>query len=378
MVLGCSGSVGTSARRLLEERHERFDVVGLSVHRSLDALYAQAEIFKPDMVCASGAVVDPSRLPPSTRATEGALGIVELIRETAPDLVLNAITGAAGLAASEATLEAGIDLALANKESLVMAGPLLMEKARNSGASILPVDSEHCALFQCLIGESRHALRKLHLTASGGPFRERAIETMAQVTIAEALAHPTWDMGPRISIGSATMMNKAFEVLEARWLFDAKAEEIGVFIHPQSVVHSMVEFVDGSVKAQLGAPDMRVPILFCLGWPDRLQFDFTPLPLDQLATLTFEAVDFARFPAIPLAYEVLERGGDSGAVLNAADEVFTQAFLDGQIPFSSIVPGVARTLQTREARPLSSLEDVIRADTEARNTARTLANTVRC
>ena len=286
--------------------------------------------------------------------------------------MLNAITGAAGLRASEWTLRTGRTLALANKESLVVAGDYLMRLANDSGARILPVDSEHCAIFQCLDGERRDAVRRIWLTGSGGPFRRRDLDTFAAITREEALKHPTWQMGPRITIGSATMMNKAFEVLEAHWLFGFDAERIEVVIHPQSIVHSMVEFVDGSMLAQCGVPDMRVPILFCLGYPDRLPFGFEPFDPLKWRSLEFEPFDERRFPAVRLAYDALAAGGDAGAVLNAADEIATAAFLDGRISFPEITATSARVLQQRPARPIASIADALAADREGRELAAAL------
>jgi 1-deoxy-D-xylulose-5-phosphate reductoisomerase len=244
-----------------------------------------------------------------------------------------------------------------------------MPLASRSGARILPVDSEHCAIFQCLDGESPRAVRKLWLTGSGGPFRTRDLATFARITPAEALRHPTWTMGQRITIGSATMMNKAFEVIEAHWLFGVDAAAIEVVLHPQSIVHSMVEFVDGSLLAQCGVPDMRVPILFCLAYPERLPFAFEPFDAARWRSLAFEPFDRDRYPAVALAYEALRMGGDAGARLNAADEVATAAFLAGRIPFPAITETVASVLRQRGPRAIHSVSDVLHADAEARRQA---------
>ena len=364
-VLGCTGSVGTQALSILAEHGERFDVCLLAAHTSADALADAARRHAPTAACLTGSDDGP-QLPASTQLFFGPDGLLEALEAAAPDTVLNAITGAAGLAASEWTLRRGLTLALANKESLVVAGEYLMPLAKESGATILPVDSEHCAIFQCLDGERPAALRKIWLTGSGGPFRERPLDSFDAVTPEEALRHPTWQMGPRITIGSATMMNKAFEVLEARWLFDVAPEQIQVVIHPQSIVHSMVEFVDGSMLAQCGVPDMRVPILFCLGYPERLPFGFEPFDPVKWAKLAFEPFEPARYPALQLAYDALERGGDTGAVLNAADEVATAAFLDGALSFPDITRTVADVLKARPARPITSLADVTAADRDGR------------
>lgn len=370
-ILGCTGSVGSQACSILRDHADRFDVALLAAHTNAGELAAAVARHRPQAACLTGAAARPE-LPAGTRFFAGADGLLQALDAVAPDTVLNAITGAAGLAASEWTLRTGRTLALANKESLVVAGEYLMPLAARSGARILPVDSEHCAIFQCLDGEAPRALRRLYLTGSGGPFRTRALPTFAAITPAEALRHPTWTMGPRITIGSATMMNKAFEILEAHWLFGVRPEAIEVVLHPQSIVHSMVEFVDGSLLAQCGLPDMRVPILFCLAYPERLPFPFQPFDVARWRTLEFEPVDHARYPAIPLAYEALRAGGDAGARLNAADEVATAAFLAGSIPFPAITATVARVLQERTARPIRSLQDVLDADAEARERTRAL------
>src|SRR5688572_24852502 len=289
-ILGCTGSVGSQACSILRDHADRFDVALLAAHTNAGALAAAAARHRPQAACLTGAAARPE-LPAGTRFFAGADGLLAALDAVAPDTVLNAITGAAGLAASEWTLRTGRTLALANKESLVVAGEYLMPLAARSGARILPVDSEHCAIFQCVDGEERRAVRRLYLTGSGGPFRTRPLHTFAAITPAEALQHPTWTMGPRITIGSATMMNKAFEVLEAHWLFGVPPEAIEVVVHPQSIVHSMVEFVDGSMLAQCGVPDMRVPILFCLGYPERLPFRFEPFDVARWRTLEFEPVD---------------------------------------------------------------------------------------
>jgi 1-deoxy-D-xylulose-5-phosphate reductoisomerase len=370
-VLGCTGSVGSQTCSLLQLHRDRFEVVLLAAHTSRDALASAAAAHRPLAACLTGTTTAPE-LPANTRFFAGDDGLLQALDASAPDVVLNAITGAAGLRASEWTLQNGRTLALANKESLVAAGEYLMPLALRSGARILPVDSEHCAIFQCLDGESPRAIRRLWLTGSGGPFRTRELATFAQITTAEALRHPTWTMGQRITIGSATMMNKAFEVIEAHWLFGVPAAAIEVVLHPQSIVHSMVEFVDGSLLAQCGVPDMRVPILFCLGYPERLPFAFEPFDPARWRTLAFEPFDRERYPAVALGYEALRAGGDAGARLNAADEVATAAFLAGQIPFPAITATVARVLQQRTPRAIHSVSDVLHADAEARRHAAAL------
>lgn len=371
-VLGCTGSIGTQTLSILEDHPERFEACLLTAHGSRDALSAAAHRHRPAAACLTGTGAAPD-LPAGTTWFAGADGLLEALDAARPDVVLNAITGAAGLEASEWTLRRGLTLALANKESLVVAGDYLMSLQRQTGARILPVDSEHCAIFQCLDGESPKAIRRVLLTGSGGPFRERALDTFNSITRDEALRHPTWKMGPRITIGSATMMNKAFEVLEAHWLFDLPPERIEVVIHPQSIVHSMVEFTDGSILAQCGVPDMRAPILFCLGYPDRLPFaSFEPFSFERWRSLEFHEFEPERYPAVPLAYQVLRSGGDAGSLLNAADEVATAAFLDGRISFPEITRTSERVLRERPARPIRSLDCAQQADRDGRRLAKQL------
>jgi 1-deoxy-D-xylulose-5-phosphate reductoisomerase len=372
-VLGSTGSVGTQALSLLAEHADRFEVVCLQAHSRTAEFTAQVQRFRPRAACLSAASAPPPGWPPATRFHAGNDGVLDALAEAAPDVVLNAITGAAGLPASAWTLAHGLRLLLANKESMVLAGGWLQALARQHGATILPIDSEHCAIHQCLAGDQRRHVRRIWLTGSGGPFRSRPLETFAAITPAEALRHPTWTMGPRITIGSATMMNKAFEVIEAHWLFGLSAEQIAVVIHPQSIVHSMVEFVDGSMLAQCGVPDMRVPILYCLGWPDRLPSAFEPFDPARWSRLEFLPLEPARFPAVELAYEVLRRGGDSGALLNAADEELTRLFLAGAVPFSAITAVAAEVVRGRPPRPISGLGDVLAADSEGRRTALRIA-----
>lgn len=372
-ILGSTGSIGTQALDICMGHRDRLEVVALQANSSAEALAAQVAKFAPSDACLTQASEPPRTLPKSTRFHPGHDGLIEMLSRCEPDIVLNGITGAAGLAASEWTLRNGKRLALANKESMVLAGSLLMEIARDNGSEILPVDSEHCAIHQCLRSGRREEVRRIHLTGSGGPFRNRPIETFGSITPEQALNHPTWTMGPRITVGSATMMNKAFEVLEAHWLFGLDPEQIQVVIHPQSIVHSMVEFRDGSVVAQCGLPDMRLPILYCLTFPDRLEHPFQPFDAQKWSKLEFLPVDLQRYPSIGLAYEVMRLGGDSGAALNAADEVLTQRFLDGALPFPSIASHAATIVRGRETRPIRSIADVIAADREGRDRAARLA-----
>jgi 1-deoxy-D-xylulose-5-phosphate reductoisomerase len=370
-ILGCTGSVGTQALQILGEHREHFVVAMLAAHQSRDGVAAAAAVHRPAVACLTGNSQPPD-LPSGTRFFAGADGLLAGLEHAAPDVVLNAITGAAGLAASEWTLRTGRTLALANKESLVIAGEHLMALAGRTGARILPVDSEHCAILQCLDGEAPAAIRRIWLTGSGGPFRTRPLDTFAAITKAEALRHPTWTMGPRITVGSATMMNKAFEVIEAHWLFGIPAARIQVVLHPQSIVHSMVEFVDGSILAQCGVPDMRVPILYCLGHPARLPFAFEPFDPVRWQRLEFAPFEPLRYPAVQLAYDALRLGGDAGARLNASDEVATAAFLAGDLPFPAIAAISAAVLAAEPARPIHSLSDAMLADARARQQATAL------
>lgn len=379
-ILGSTGSIGTQALDLLRSRRDRFQVVALTANRSLDTVQQQVAEFAPSAACLAGAA--PLELPSgrleggaASKWIAGADGILEALELSQPDVVLNGITGFAGMAASEWTLNRGLPLALANKESLVVAGEHLMPLAERTGAPILPVDSEHCAIHQCLRGGQRGEVKRIWLTASGGPFRERALDSFPAIRPDEALKHPTWSMGPRITVGSATMMNKAFEVIEAHHLFGLSNGEIEVVIHPQSVIHSMVEWQDGSILAQLGKPDMRVPILYCLAYPERVPFDFEPFDPLKIAQLEFQPVDPDRYPAVPLAFEILNRGGDSGAMLNAADEVLTEMFLEGRVLFPGITETVRKVVHSAPPKPLTGLQDVYTADARGRQLARELVGT---
>ena len=372
-ILGSTGSIGQSTLSLIRDRRDLFEPVLLAAHRSAAALGVQAREFQVPRLCLTGleAGAENPIEGAGSRLYRGPEGIIQALEDSDPDLVLNAVMGSAGLEASAWTLRQGKTLLLANKESLVCAGPLLMALVQKHGGRILPVDSEHAAIHQCLRGERRKDLKRVYLTASGGPFRTWTREQMAQASIQDALAHPTWKMGPRITIGSATLMNKCFEVLEAHHLFGLGPEDIQVLVHPQSIVHSMVEFRDGSLLAQVGVPDMRVPILYCLAWPHRLAFDFEGFDLTKFSNLTFEKADSKRFPTLDMAYEVMQRGGDSGAVLNAADEVAVASFLEGRIPFPKIIETVIQVLEAHEPGPLGSVAQVLEIDAWARREAQT-------
>jgi 1-deoxy-D-xylulose-5-phosphate reductoisomerase len=369
-ILGSTGSIGESTIGVVQALGSRFSVVGLSSHRRLDRLVQQATALRPAWVVAadgeSSKQFDWSGLPSGTRYATGAKALTELVRDPEIDLVVSAIVGSAGLAGTWAALDAGKTVALANKETLVMAGPLVMELANRRGTRILPIDSEHSAVFQALHAGRRREVRRIVLTASGGPFRTWSSEALARATIDDALAHPTWSMGPKITVDSATMMNKALEIIEARWLFDLPTEQIEVVVHPQSVIHSMVEFQDGSVVAQLSPPDMKLPIQYALTYPDRCEGPAAKLDWSQSWNLQFEPPDRDRFPALNLGYEVARSGGTAGAVLNAANEAAVAGFLAGQLGFTEIVPACRSVLENHHFDPQPSLDDLLRIDRWAR------------
>lgn len=370
-LLGATGSIGRSALSVFEALPERFRVVSMSAGSNLDALLPAIARFRPAVVSVKEreAADRVRREFPGLRVGWGEQGIVDVATHPEAEVVLGAVVGAAGLLPAWEAVKLGKTLALANKEVLVVAGEAIMAAAAASGAAILPVDSEHCALHQALRCGRPEEVDRLVLTASGGPFRKRPLETFDAITIEDALAHPTWKMGPKITIDSATMMNKGLEVIEARWLFDVPPERIGVVIHPQSIVHSFVEWIDGSVIAQISPNDMRFPILYALTHPERVPTPMPKLDLASLGTLQLEPLDTRRYPAVPLAYAALRAGGTAPAVLNAANEVAVAAFLDGKIPYRSLVPVVERVLAEHPVSPASTLEAVLEADREARRRA---------
>jgi 1-deoxy-D-xylulose-5-phosphate reductoisomerase len=375
-ILGSTGSVGEQTLAVAGEFPERFEVVALAAGRNVEKLAAQVRRFRPALVSVADA--------------EGARRLVELVDAPRPeiavgaeglravaaapaDLVMSALVGAVGLEPTLAAIEAGRDVALANKEVLVMAGALVLRAQRARGGALLPVDSEHSAIFQALAGQRREDLARLLLTASGGPFRTWPAERIARATRADALAHPNWEMGPKITIDSATLMNKGLEVIEARWLFDVPPARVDVVVHPQSIVHSLVEFVDGSVLAQLGLPDMRVPIAVALAHPERLPLPGERLDLAAVGRLDFEAPDRGRFPCLDLAYAALKAGEAAPAVLNAANEEAVAAFLAEAVPFPAIAAVVGDVLSAHVGGTLSGvrdLVDVLAADAWSRARAR--------
>jgi len=370
-ILGATGSIGTSTLDVVTRHRDRYRLFALAAHSSSDALLALCRLHRPRYAVLAG-IAPEARIAAafSDAGTEllfGAQALEHIATDSRCDLVMAAIVGAAGLASTLAAARAGKRVLLANKEALVMAGPLLMRAAAEGGATIVPVDSEHNAVFQCL--SDARAVRRIVLTASGGPFRAAPLDSLENVTPAQACAHPNWVMGRKISVDSATMMNKGLEVIEARWLFDVPASAIEVVIHPQSIVHSLVEYVDGSLIAQLSNPDMRVPIAYALGYPERIASGARPLDLAALKELSFERPDERRFPCLRLAYRALERGGSAPAVLNAANEVAVDAFLAGRLSFTGIARVIADTLDAVPAAPTADLDAVMAADAAARRAA---------
>jgi 1-deoxy-D-xylulose-5-phosphate reductoisomerase len=373
ILLGSTGSIGTSAIKVAETIPDRMEIAGMAAYRNAGKLAEAANRLRPRAIClvdssslkelCNGLAYDPTIL-------TGEDGLVELATLPGADLVLVAITGTAGLRPALAAIESGKDLALASKEILVMAGQIVMERARRKGALILPVDSEHNAIFQCLEGKEARHINNLILTASGGPFRQLPVEKLRMVTKSDALKHPTWKMGQKITIDSATLFNKGLEMIEARWLFDVPMSKVEVVVHPQSIIHSMVEFVDGSILAQLSHSDMCFPIQYAVTWPDRVPHSLKTLRLADVRRLEFEEPRYDAFPALKLAREAGEIGGELPAVLNAANEEAVQAFLDDRIPFPEIWLLVRSALEHHANLAEPDLDDIVRADREAREFVR--------
>ncbi len=378
-LLGATGSIGASTLDVVARHPDRYRVFALTAHKAADALLALCVRHAPRYAVLSGLVEDAGlrrRFADAGCRSEllfGARALEQVAADPDCDAVMAAIVGAAGLAPTLAGARKGKRLLLANKEALVMAGPFFMRAVRERGATLLPIDSEHNAVFQCLPQEagraSVKAVRRILITASGGPFRTTPLERLAQVTPDQACAHPNWVMGRKISVDSATMMNKGLEVIEARWLFDVAPERIEVLIHAQSIIHSMVEYVDGSVLAQLSNPDMRVPIAHALAFPERIASGATPLELAEIGQLSFERPDAQRFPCLGLAYAALREGGTAPAILNAANEVAVAAFLDGQLRYTAIPQVIEQVLTRVPATDADSLETVLEADRGARRAA---------
>ncbi len=379
-LLGSTGSIGVNVLEVVNQFPDRYEVVALAAGTNVELLCKQIVAFKPEVV----SVLDEEyaarlrRLLPGNWVVGivwGSAGNQEVAAYDTADLTVSAIVGAVGLLPTLAAINAGKDIGLANKETLVMAGKLVMDAVREKGVRLLPIDSEHSAIFQALEGGRKIDVEKILLTASGGPFREKSGKELQDVTPAEALNHPNWSMGKKISIDSATLMNKGLEVIEARWLFDIDVDAIEVLVHPQSIVHSLVEFHDGSVLAQLGIPDMRIPIAYALSYPERHPLGLKPLKLSQCGNLQFQEPDHSRFPALQLAFDAIREGGVTPAVLNAANEVAVDAFLRSRIPFPAIAETVAATINRVANGSEDSLEDILAADVRARKEAEKIIST---
>ena len=380
-ILGSTGSIGKQTLDVVRKQSDLFSVYAITANTSVDSLVEQAIEFSPEVVC----IADESLYDELCNKLRAALGneaygmmkvwtgedaISDMVTLPSVDIVVASMVGYAGLRPTMSAIKAGKTIALANKETLVVAGDIICRLAVEHHAPILPVDSEHSAIFQSLVGEERNEIEKILLTCSGGPFRTWERERIAHATAADALRHPNWQMGDKITIDSATMMNKGFEVIEAKWLFGVEPDKIEVLIHPQSVVHSAVQFADGAVKAQLGAPDMRLPIQYALSYPQRLKADFPRLDLFLTSSLTFDKPDLQRFPCLGLAYEAIERGGNIPCVLNAANEVANLAFRHGEISFYNISDVIGKTMAAVPYIGMPAYDELVETDSEARRIAR--------
>ena len=369
-ILGSTGSIGTQTLDVIDRHSELFEVYALTAHSNIDLLVEQAKRYRPEVV----AIADERHYKTLREALDGlpvkvfagADSICQIAAMSPIDTVVTAMVGYSGLLPTVRAIEAGKKIALANKETLVVAGELVTDLALRNRVDIVPIDSEHSAIFQCLVGENENSVEKLILTASGGAFRDTSKDDLRLATAADALRHPTWKMGAKITIDSATMMNKGFEVIEARWLFDIPIDKIEVIIHPQSIVHSMVQFCDGSIKAQLGQPDMRHPIQYALTFPDRLDAQVERANLADIHQLTFERPDYEKFRNLGLAYDALRRGGNIPCILNAANEVAVDAFLKGKIGFFAMSDIIEQTISETAFISSPTLDDYIATDREAR------------
>ena len=375
IILGSTGSIGVSALKVIKQHPEKYRVVALSAARNIGLLLRQIKEFKPVAV----SVLDESlaeRLKtklgkgPAPDIFFGKNGYKQIATMEGTDTVISAMTGAAGLIPTFEAIQSGKNIALANKETMVMAGGLVMDEAKKRGVSILPVDSEHSAILQSLQGHPREDLKRIILTASGGPFRNLSLDEMRKMTAAQALNHPNWDMGPKITIDSATLMNKGLEVIEAKWLFDLPLEKISVLVHPQSIIHSMAEYIDGSIIAQLGVPDMTIPISYALSYPHHLRNHLSPLDLLTAGDLQFQKPDMSRFRCLALALEAAKTGGTMPAVLNGSNEIAVDAFLKGQIGFLDIPALIEKTMRTHNISSVDNIAAVVEADGWARRETR--------
>ncbi len=373
-ILGSTGSIGTQALEVIESYPDLFDLQVITAQSNADLLIQQALKFQPNAVVigdeAKYQLVKDALFDEGIQVYAGAESLCQVVEYTEVNTVLTALVGYAGLKPTLAAIEAGKDIALANKETLVVAGALVTERAKAKGVNIYPVDSEHSAIFQCLVGEFHNPIEKIYLTASGGPFRGYSMQQLENVTKAQALKHPNWSMGAKITIDSASMMNKGLEVIEAKWLFNLKEEQIDVIVHPQSIVHSLVQFTDGSMKAQMGLPDMKLPIQFALTYPHRLATDFPRFNFMDYPQLTFEKADLEVFKNLGLAYEAMRVGGTAACALNAANEVAVQLFLEDKIRFVDIANINESVMNKAEVIANPTLEDYVQVDTLARQLAK--------
>lgn len=368
-ILGSTGSIGVSTLDVIRLHKDSFEVEGLTANRNIELLLKQIREFNPKYVVVKDENLANSfkdNLPNGTIFLSGENGLIKATREAEYDILLSALVGFAGLQPTIEGIKKGKRIALANKETLVVAGEIITQLVKQYNAELIPVDSEHSAIFQCLTGEKNNEIEKLILTASGGPFFSKSKEELKHVTIAQALKHPNWEMGNKVTIDSATMMNKGLEMIEAHWLFNLPASKIEVIIHPQSIVHSMIEFIDGSIKAQLSKPDMRLPIQYALTYPNRMLNSFTNTKLTEIESLTFHKPDFAKFECLQLAFDVLETGGTAPAILNAANEIAVDMFLKGKVSFVEIPGMIKNALNHVENKSKPDLETIIEYDSLTR------------
>ncbi len=375
-VLGSTGSIGVSTLEIVRAFPDCYRVVALTAGNNIDLLHKQIDIFRPRIVSVVSAI-DAQKLSQQLKGVDvqicsGIEGMIHCATVPEADMVVAAVVGAAGLVPTMAAIKSGKDVALANKETLVTAGSLIMAEVERQKINLIPVDSEHSAIFQSMTGQRRQDVQRLILTASGGPFREHGLAQFRTITPADALAHPNWDMGRKISIDSATMMNKGLEVIEARWLFDFPATMIDVHIHPESIIHSLVEYRDGAVMAQLGVPDMKTPIAYALSWPERLPLSQHPLDLCNVGNLSFSEPDTERFPCLRLAYAALTLGGTVPAVMNAANEVAVEAFLNNKLSFLGISQVIEKAMYQHQGEDLTTVEQALQADLWGRHKAHEL------
>ncbi len=375
-ILGSTGSIGRQTLDVISEHPEKFSVVGLAAGKNIELLKEQILKFRPYAVSVedeeTASVLASLIKSCDTKIFHGLQAIEQIAILSEADLVVSAMVGALGLRPTLAAAKAGKDIALANKESLVIAGEVLISEVQKNGGNLLPIDSEHSALFQALRCGERKDVRRLILTASGGPFLNTPPDQLEDVSVEVALNHPTWKMGKKITIDSATLMNKGFEVIEAKWLFGFDPEQISVWIHPQSIVHSMVEYIDGSVISQMGKPDMRIPIAFAIAYPQRISMNCSPVAPKSFGELSFQDVDYSQFPALSLAFDALREGGTMPSVLNGANEVAVSAFLSGQMKFTGIVKTVSKVMELHKTEPANTLDAVLQSDLWARSTAQSL------